>query len=166
MNKHKAARLHLLPMLSRYRRMSESVQHDEQCLSLHDRWCFRYDEQCSSLHTEGLICCTTHENLVLHGLKSVIPQWGLAVERLDHLHNFKSPHFSKILNINNFLNHFYRQLKLWMHHMSLTCYKQENLSYKADFEAFFPDQSNLCLLSSKDGSQRHRVSPTGRYSHL
>ena len=54
-NKHEAARLHLLPMLSRYRRMSESVQHDEQCSSLHDRWCFRYDEQCSSFHAEGLI---------------------------------------------------------------------------------------------------------------
>ena len=36
-NKHEAARLHLLPMLSRYRRMSESVQHDEQCSSFHDR---------------------------------------------------------------------------------------------------------------------------------
>jgi len=35
-NKHDAARLHLLPMLSRYRRMSESLQHDEQCSSLHD----------------------------------------------------------------------------------------------------------------------------------
>ena len=35
MNKHKAVWLHLLPMLSRYRRMSESVQHDEQCSSLH-----------------------------------------------------------------------------------------------------------------------------------
>ena len=53
-NKHEAVRLHLLPMLSRYRRMSESVQHDEQCSSLHDRWCFRYDEQCSSRHAEGL----------------------------------------------------------------------------------------------------------------
>ena len=41
-------------MLSRYRGMSESVHHDEQCSSLHDRWCFRYDEQCSSLHAEGL----------------------------------------------------------------------------------------------------------------
>ena len=55
MNKHEAARLHLLPMLSRYRRMSKSVQHDEQRSSLHDRWRFRYDEQCSSLHAEGLI---------------------------------------------------------------------------------------------------------------
>ena len=35
MNKHEAAQLHLLPMLSRYRWMSESVQHDEQCSSLH-----------------------------------------------------------------------------------------------------------------------------------
>ena len=35
--------------------MSERVQHDEQCSSLHDMWCFRYDEQCSSLHAEGLI---------------------------------------------------------------------------------------------------------------
>ena len=34
--------------------MSESVQHDEQCLSLHDRWHFRHDEQRSSLHAEGL----------------------------------------------------------------------------------------------------------------
>jgi hypothetical protein len=34
--------------------MSERVQHDEQCSSLHDRWCFRYDEQRSSLHAEGL----------------------------------------------------------------------------------------------------------------
>jgi len=41
-------------MLSRYSRMSERVQHDEQCSSLHDRWCFRYDEQRSSLHAEGL----------------------------------------------------------------------------------------------------------------
>ena len=30
-NKHKAARLHLLPMLSRYRRMSGSVHYYEQC---------------------------------------------------------------------------------------------------------------------------------------
>ena len=36
-NKHEAARLHLLPMSSRYRRMSESVQHDEQWPSFHDR---------------------------------------------------------------------------------------------------------------------------------
>ena len=56
MNKHEVARLHLLPMLSRYRRMSESVHHDEQHTSLHCRECFRYDEQRSSLHTEGLIC--------------------------------------------------------------------------------------------------------------
>jgi len=34
--------------------MSESVQHDEQGSSLHDRWCLRYDEQCSSLHAERL----------------------------------------------------------------------------------------------------------------
>ena len=53
-NKREAAWLHLLPNLSRYRRMSESVQHDEQGSSLHDRWCLRYDEQCSSLHAEGL----------------------------------------------------------------------------------------------------------------
>jgi len=53
-NKPEAAWLHLLPNLSRYRRMSESVQHDEQGSSLHDRWCLRYDEQCSSLHAEGL----------------------------------------------------------------------------------------------------------------
>ena len=54
MNKHEVAWLHLLPMLSRYRRMSESVHHDEQSSSLHCRKCFRYDEQRSSLHTEGL----------------------------------------------------------------------------------------------------------------
>ena len=53
-NKHEAARLHLLPMLSRYRRMSDSVHHDKQCSSLHNRWCFRYDKQRSSLHAEGL----------------------------------------------------------------------------------------------------------------
>jgi len=41
--------------LSRYSRMSESVQHDKQCSSLHDRWCFRHDEQRSSLHAEGLM---------------------------------------------------------------------------------------------------------------
>ena len=55
MNKHEVARLHLLPMLLRYRWMSESVHHDEQSSSLHCRKCFLYDEQCSSLHTEGLI---------------------------------------------------------------------------------------------------------------
>jgi len=54
MNKHEVARLHLLPMLSRYRRMSESVQHDEQCSSLNCRKYFRYDEQRSLLHSEGL----------------------------------------------------------------------------------------------------------------
>jgi len=53
-NTYKAARLHFLPMLSRYSRMSERVQHDEQCSWLHDRWCFRDDEQRSSLHAEGL----------------------------------------------------------------------------------------------------------------
>ena len=47
-------RLHFLPLLSRYSRMSERMQHDEQCSSLHDRWRFRYDERCSSLHAEGL----------------------------------------------------------------------------------------------------------------
>jgi len=54
MNKHEVARLHLLQMLSRYRRMSEGVHHDEQHSSLHCRERFRYDEQRSSLHTEGL----------------------------------------------------------------------------------------------------------------
>jgi len=39
---------------SRYSRMSERVQHDERCSSLHDRWCFCYDEQRLSLHAEGL----------------------------------------------------------------------------------------------------------------
>ena len=34
--------------------MSESVQHDEQGSSLHDRCCLRYVEQCSPLHAEGL----------------------------------------------------------------------------------------------------------------
>jgi len=43
-------------MLSRYSQMSERVQHDEQCSSLHDRWCFRYDEQCLSHQAEGLKC--------------------------------------------------------------------------------------------------------------
>jgi hypothetical protein len=37
MNTDKAAQLHFLPMLSRYNRMIERVQHDEQCSSLHDR---------------------------------------------------------------------------------------------------------------------------------
>jgi len=36
-NKHEAARLHLLAMLSRYRQMSESVKHDDQWSSFHDR---------------------------------------------------------------------------------------------------------------------------------
>jgi hypothetical protein len=54
-NMYKTARLHFLLMLSRYSWMSERGQHDEQCSSLHDRWCFRYDEQCLSLHAEGLI---------------------------------------------------------------------------------------------------------------
>jgi len=53
-NRYKAARLHFLPMLSRYRQMSERVQHDEQCSCLHDRWCFCYDKQCSMLQAEGL----------------------------------------------------------------------------------------------------------------
>jgi hypothetical protein len=37
LNMYKAARLHFLAMLSRYSRMSERVQHGEQCPSLHDR---------------------------------------------------------------------------------------------------------------------------------
>jgi len=36
-NMYMAARLHLLPMLSRYSQISETVQHDEQRSSLHDR---------------------------------------------------------------------------------------------------------------------------------
>jgi len=40
-NMYIAARLHFLPMLSRYSRMSETVQHDVQHSSLHDRWRFR-----------------------------------------------------------------------------------------------------------------------------
>jgi hypothetical protein len=44
-------------MLSRYSRMSERVQHDEQCSSLHNRWHFRYDQQRSSPHAEGLSLC-------------------------------------------------------------------------------------------------------------
>jgi hypothetical protein len=36
-NTYKAARLHFLPMLSKYSLMSERVQHDKQCSSLHDR---------------------------------------------------------------------------------------------------------------------------------
>jgi hypothetical protein len=35
-NTHKAAQLHLLPKLSRYYPMSESVQRDEQWSSFHD----------------------------------------------------------------------------------------------------------------------------------
>jgi len=54
MNTREAVRLHFLPMLSRYSRMSESVQHDERCSLLHDRWCFRNDKQRSSLHAEEL----------------------------------------------------------------------------------------------------------------
>jgi len=54
-NTHKAVQLHFLLMLSRYSRMSESVQHDERCSSLHNRWCFHYDEQRSSLHAEGSV---------------------------------------------------------------------------------------------------------------
>jgi hypothetical protein len=54
-NMHKAAQLHLLPMLSRYYAMSESVQRDDQWSSLHDMGCFRYDNQRSSLHAEGLM---------------------------------------------------------------------------------------------------------------
>jgi len=46
--------LHFFPLLSRYSRIHERVQHDEQCWSLHNRWRFRYDERCSSLHAEGL----------------------------------------------------------------------------------------------------------------
>jgi len=46
--------LNFFPLLSRYSLMSERVQHDEQCSSLHDRWRFHYDERCSSLHAEVL----------------------------------------------------------------------------------------------------------------
>ena len=53
-NKHEATRLHLLPKLSRYIRISERVQHDVWCSSLHERWCLLYEVQCTSLHTEGL----------------------------------------------------------------------------------------------------------------
>jgi len=62
MNKHEVARYNLLPMLSRYRRMSESVHHDEQYSSLHCRKCFPYDEQRSSFHTEGLNSQNTNES--------------------------------------------------------------------------------------------------------
>jgi len=48
--------------------MSESVQHDEQGSSLHDRWCLRYDEQCSSLHAEGL---TREMDLVFISVRSL-----------------------------------------------------------------------------------------------
>jgi hypothetical protein len=34
--------------------MSESVQHDDQCLLFHDIKSFRYDEHCPALHAEGL----------------------------------------------------------------------------------------------------------------
>ena len=66
MNKREAAWLHLLPKLSRYRRMSESVQHDEQCSLLHDRWCLLYDEQCPSLHAEGLMHKKTLRSFIFH----------------------------------------------------------------------------------------------------
>jgi len=54
LNKHKVARLHLLPKLLRYIGISECVQHDNQRPSLHDRWCLLCEVQCTSLHTEGL----------------------------------------------------------------------------------------------------------------
>jgi len=54
-NTHKAARLHFIPMLSRYSPMSGSVHHDKHRSSLHDRWRFHYDEQLSPLHAEGLM---------------------------------------------------------------------------------------------------------------
>jgi hypothetical protein len=53
-NMHKATRLHLLSMLSRYYPMSESVQHDDQWSSLHNMVYFRYDEQRPALHAERL----------------------------------------------------------------------------------------------------------------
>ena len=49
--------------------MSESVQHDEQGSSLHDRWCLRYDEQCSSLHAEELRL-TDFWSLTVNGLSN------------------------------------------------------------------------------------------------
>jgi hypothetical protein len=52
-NTHTAARLHLLPTLSRYYAMSESVQRDDQRSSFHDIKSFRYDEQRPALHAEG-----------------------------------------------------------------------------------------------------------------
>ena len=76
-NKHKAARLHLLPKLSRYIQISESEQHNDQRSSLHDRWCLLYDEQCPSLHTEGLK--VAHTNPVKHFVnpkRNHEPQFG------------------------------------------------------------------------------------------
>jgi hypothetical protein len=65
MNTYKAVRLHFLPMLSRYSRMSERVQHEERCSSLYDRCGFRYDEQRSTLHTEGLMTTIHCSNVSL-----------------------------------------------------------------------------------------------------
>jgi hypothetical protein len=53
-NTHKQAQLHLLPILSRYYAMSESVQRDNHRSSFHNMVHFRYDEQRPALHTEGL----------------------------------------------------------------------------------------------------------------
>jgi hypothetical protein len=53
-NTHKAARLHLLPTLSRYYGMSESMQRNHQRSSFHNFKSFRYDEQRPALHAEGL----------------------------------------------------------------------------------------------------------------
>jgi hypothetical protein len=58
MNKQEAAQIQLICMFSRFWRMSERAHRNEQCPSLHDRWCFRYDEQCPSLHAERLIIVT------------------------------------------------------------------------------------------------------------
>jgi len=75
MNKYEAPRLHLLTMLSRYRRMSESVQHDEQWSSFHDRWCFPCDEQCPSFHAEGLINTLSspdHFSIYIHIIRIIM----------------------------------------------------------------------------------------------
>jgi hypothetical protein len=53
-NTHKQARLHLLPVSSRYYAMSESMQHDDHRSSFHDMVHFRYDKQRPALHAEGL----------------------------------------------------------------------------------------------------------------
>jgi len=87
--------------------------------------------------------------------------------KADHLCKFSSlvlHKFGKYKGTNRtFQNHFHFCLELWMYHTPPTWYEQENLGYKAHFEALPRAVVFASLHVVSWVTKTLRVGPTGWY---